>query len=161
MNFKLPHTVSEPAPSSSRTEPNIASPRVKPSPMPMPSAMDRNMLFLEAKASARPRMMQLTTISGINSPRFLCSSGAKPAITRSTIVTNVAMMTIKHGIRTLAGMRFRTDDITTFEQISTNVAASPMPSAFSSDVVTARVGHIPRTNLKMGFSFHSPFISSV
>ncbi len=41
-------------------------------------------------------------------------------------------------------------------QTSTKVVARPMPSAFSTEVVTASVGHIPSSRRKMGFSFQSP-----
>ena len=58
----------EPLPNISRTEPMTVSDRVKPRPMPMPSSTESNALFFEAKASARPRMMQFTTISGMKTP---------------------------------------------------------------------------------------------
>lgn len=53
-----------PLPKNSRMAPMTISAPVKPAPMPSPSRADRPTLFLLAKASARPRMMQLTTISG-------------------------------------------------------------------------------------------------
>jgi hypothetical protein len=46
-----------------------ASASVKPRPMPSPSMIDAPGPFLDAKASARARMMQLTTISGTKTPR--------------------------------------------------------------------------------------------
>ncbi len=39
-----------------------------------------------------------------------------------------------------------------FEPTSTNVAAAPMPIAFDAAVVTARVGHVPKTRRNVGFS---------
>ena len=56
---------SEPAPIISRTAPSRVRAMVKPNPMPMPSQMLARGLFLQAKASARPRITQLTTMSGM------------------------------------------------------------------------------------------------
>jgi len=42
--------------------------KVKPSPIERPSIAEGSGGFFEANASARARMMQLTTISGMNSP---------------------------------------------------------------------------------------------
>ena len=67
--------VSAPVPTSSRMAPSTASAAVKPSPMPRPSAVEATRPFLEAKASARPRMMQLTTMRGMNTPRLSDSAG--------------------------------------------------------------------------------------
>ena len=66
-----------PEPISSRTAEISVSDTVKPSPMPRPSVMEASGLFLDAKASARAKMMQLTTISGINKPRLDARSGRK------------------------------------------------------------------------------------
>jgi len=60
-----------PLPRSSRMPPRTARERVKPIPIPKPSAKARRMGFFDAKASARPRMTQFTTISGMKSPRVL------------------------------------------------------------------------------------------
>ena len=62
----IPNT--EPAPSISRTTPSAVRPIVKPKPIPIPSKILSIGPFLQAKASARPRMIQFTTISGINNP---------------------------------------------------------------------------------------------
>ena len=62
-----PNTV--PAPSSSRMMPMASRVAVKPTPMPRPSRMEGSTLFLLANISARPRMMQLTTIKGRNTPK--------------------------------------------------------------------------------------------
>ena len=48
---------------------------MKPSPMPMPSSSEAPRLFFEAKASARPRMMQLTTMSGMKMPMASLMAG--------------------------------------------------------------------------------------
>ena len=45
-------------------------------------------------ASARPRMIQLTTISGINTPKLDARSGKNACSSRSTMVTKPAMITI-------------------------------------------------------------------
>ena len=50
--------------------------------------------FLEAKPSARPRMMQFTTIRGINTPRELDRAGTNALSSRSTQVTKPAMTTM-------------------------------------------------------------------
>lgn len=50
--------------------------------------------FLEAKDSARAKMMQLTTISGMKSPRLCDSEGRNASRSSCTMVTNVAMTTI-------------------------------------------------------------------
>ena len=57
-----PNTV--PAPSSSRMMPIASRVAVKPTPIPRPSSREGSTLFLLAYISARPRMMQLTTIRG-------------------------------------------------------------------------------------------------
>ena len=64
-----------PAPMISRIEPITTRVRVKPRPMPRPSMAESSTLFFEANISARPRMMQFTTISGRNTPSALSSAG--------------------------------------------------------------------------------------
>ena len=54
---------------------NLASTTV---PIPMPSSMLSKTVFLEAKASARPSTMQLTTINGMNRPKLSPNAGTKP-----------------------------------------------------------------------------------
>ena len=129
--------------------------------MPMASTMEARGPFFEAKASARPRMMQFTTISGMNSPRLWWRLLTKASRVMSTRVTKVAMTMIKQAIRIFEGMTLRSMDTRMLEQTSTKVAARPIPRLFSSDVVTARVGHMPSTRRKMGFSFQRPFTSSL
>ena len=55
----------EPAPMISRKPPRRIRAKVKPRPMPMPSNRAGIGFAFSAYASARPRMMQLTTISGM------------------------------------------------------------------------------------------------
>ena len=49
--------------------------KVKPRPIPKPSMIESQSPFFDANASARPRMMQLTTMSGMNMPSDFESSG--------------------------------------------------------------------------------------
>ena len=62
-------------------------------PWQMPSRAAGSTLFLEAKDSARARMMQLTTIRGMNTPRLSAMSGRNAWSSRSTMVTKPAMTT--------------------------------------------------------------------
>ncbi len=71
-NMAIPNSV--PLPRTSRTTPMKNSAKVNPTPMPRPSMMARPGLFLEAKASARPRIRQFTTIRAMNAPSARCSS---------------------------------------------------------------------------------------
>ena len=64
-----------PLPRSSRAIPRVVSPIVNPSPMPKPSHAEASGLFLLANDSARPRMIQFTTIRGIKRPNCLFTSG--------------------------------------------------------------------------------------
>ena len=49
-------------------------------------------------------------------------------------------------------------EITTLEHIRTIVAETPMPMPFIAAVVTARVGQVPSTKRRTGFSFTRPFV---
>ena len=62
----IPNQVPEPR--ISRIEPITRSAKVKPIPIPTPSKADLTTVFLLANISARPRMIQFTTISGKNKP---------------------------------------------------------------------------------------------
>ena len=59
-----------PVPSNSRTAPSSVSAIVKPRPIPIPSKRESSGLCLAAYASARPKIIQFTTISGMKSPRL-------------------------------------------------------------------------------------------
>ena len=48
------------------------------------------------------------------------------------------------GIRTLSGIKLRRIEIIILENINTTVVESPIPAPLIADVVTARVGHIPK-----------------
>ena len=67
---------------------------VYPMPWQMPFTAEAPTPFLEAKPSARPRMMQFTTIRGINTPRELDRAGTNALSSRSTQVTKPAMTTM-------------------------------------------------------------------
>ena len=75
----------------------------------------------------------------------------------STTVTNEAMITINAGIRTLSGIIFRSMEINILLSARTTIVVSPIPRPLMADVVTARVGHIPSINTKVGFSKTIPF----
>ena len=62
-----------PFPKTSRMEPNTRRESVKPNPIPNPSATESTRGCFEAKASALPRMMQLTTMRGMKRPKVLWS----------------------------------------------------------------------------------------
>ncbi len=146
-----------PLPNSSRTEPKIVSAIAKPNPIPKPSIMDENGLFFEAKDSARPKTIQLTTISGINKPNDSNNAGTYASIAICTMVTNVAITTIKAGMRTLSGIRFLINEITRFDITNTKVVANPIPNPFEADEVTPNVGHIPNSKVNTAFSLKKPF----
>ena len=65
----------EPAPNISRTAPSNVSAIAKPIPIPIPSKILAIGEFLQANASARPRMIQFTTIKGMKIPKLLSISG--------------------------------------------------------------------------------------
>ena len=109
------------------------------------------MLFLEAKASARPRMMQLTTIRGMNTPRFSARAGTKAWSSRSTMVTKVAMTTMKQAMRILLGMILRSREMTTLAQMRMMVTDRPMPMPLKRVVVMASTEHMPRSCTSTGF----------
>jgi hypothetical protein len=48
--------------------------------------------------------------------------------------------------------------MTTFDPIRTNVVAIPIPIPFNAEVEVARVGQVPSTNTRMGFSLKKPFV---
>ena len=75
------------------------------------------------------------------------------------MVPNVALITMKAGIRTLSGIKFLTIEIATLEQISTNRVESPIPKPPMAEVVVPKVGHMPNRRTKVGFSFIIPLKS--
>ena len=89
---EIPNIV--PLPSISLTDASMNNAKVKPKPMPKASRIEYQRPFLLANASALPSIMQFTTISGINMPNAAFNSGEKALISRSTIVTKVAITTM-------------------------------------------------------------------
>ena len=66
-----------------------------------------------------------------------------------TIVTKVAITTIKAGILILSGINFLIRDITIFEQIKTAVVESPIPNPFIADAIKSAVDGI---GMGLGFT---------
>ncbi len=64
-----------PEPSSSRIKEIKIKAKVKPIPVPRPSAMDLITVLLEANESALWKIMQLTTIKGMNIPKLFDKVG--------------------------------------------------------------------------------------
>ncbi len=146
----------EPAPNSSRTMPSNVRATVNPRPMPTPSIMLSKAPCLQAKASARPKITQFTTMSGIYSPSEAFTAGRYAAKHICSTVTNEAITTTNTGMRTMSGVRFLMSDMATLEQISTNIVASPIDKPLMADVVVANVGHMPNNKTNVGFSFIKP-----
>jgi hypothetical protein len=73
------------------------------------------------------------------------------------MVTNVAIIAINNTIRTSSGMCFRSVEISTLEQTSANVAATPIEIQFATEVDTASAGQSPIMSFKTQFrSITSP-----
>ncbi len=64
------------------------------------------------------------------------------------------------GIRVIGGICFLSADTMTFDPTRTNKVAPAIPIAFSTDVVTASVGHSPSTRANTGLSFTIPLKNS-
>ncbi len=56
---------------------------------------------------------------------------------------------------------FHNNEIKTFKPIKVKITNNPIPIADSNDLVVARVGHIPRSDTKTGFSLIMPAIAIV
>ena len=134
--------------------------KVHPSPMPRPSANESDIPCWNAKASARAKIMQLTTMSGMKMPSTSWRPGTNAAMIKSTVVTNVAMTTTKMGILIFSGVTFLRADIMIFEPTRTNVAARPIPIPLKTARLVAKVGHIPRSIRNVGFSLIIPLLNS-
>ena len=65
----------DPLPKISLIDPKKVKDKVNPIPDPIPSSIESITPFLEAKLSALPRTIQLTTIRGMNHPNTLYKSG--------------------------------------------------------------------------------------
>ena len=66
------------------------------------------------------------------------------------------MITIYDAILICFGINFLTREINRFEKVSTAMTATPIPSAFITEVVVARVGHIPRSWTNVGLFVMMP-----
>jgi hypothetical protein len=150
----------EPLPNSSLIKPKVVNPKVKPNPIPIPSNIESIGVLRLANASALPRIKQFTTMSGMNNPRLSYNEGRYACMQSCNKVTKEAIMTMNAGIRTLSGTTFFSKEMTAFEQIKTKVVHKPIPIPFMADVVVPKVGHIPRTNTKVGFSFRIPLVTN-
>ena len=64
------------------------------------------------------------------------------------------------GMRIWPGTNPLTRETSIFEHTSTMVVAIVIHSAFDTEVVTARVGHIPMPKISMGFFFQMPLTNS-
>ena len=71
------------------------------------------------------------------------------------------MITMYAGIRTFCGITFLKAEITMFEHMRTIEAEMPMPIALETEVVVARVGQVPSTRRRTGFSMIKPLVSSL
>ena len=117
--------------------------------------------FFAAKASARPRIIQLTTINFKKVPRDAASSGVNAFMNISSTVTSAAITTINTGIRISEGTTFRIKEIAKLDNTKTKTTPNPIPIALSTRLVTARVGHIPRNCTKVGLDVKRPFFKTL
>jgi len=69
-------------------------------------------------------------------------------------------MMINVAIRTSLGINFLRREIIMLDITSVNITANPIVTPLIADVVTAKVGQVPKTIRRMGFSFQSPLRNS-
>ena len=77
------------------------------------------------------------------------------------MVTKEAITTMYAGMRALEGITLRRAEMAMLEQISTMVAAMPMPTPLTTEVEVASVGQVPSTSRSTGFSRKKPLVSSL
>ena len=135
----------EPAPRTSLKRPRMLRAKVKPIPINNPSTIETTGPFLEANASALARIIQFTTIKGINKPRDLSRLGKYALISSSTAVTKPEIITMYAAILTCFGINFLRREIRRFDNTRTAVAERPMPRPLIRVVEVARVGQVPRS----------------
>ena len=70
------------------------------------------------------------------------------------------MMTMKDGIRILSGMILVTNEMTKLDITKTKAVANPIPIPLMAEVVTPKVGHIPSSKAKVGFSRNMPLVNT-
>lgn len=80
-------------------------------------------------------------------------------MTRSTIVTKVAITTMKTGILTVSGVNLLIKDVIIFELISTNNVAPVIAIPLFIEVLTAKVGHNPRSRTNTGLDSIRPLLN--
>ena len=115
--------------------------------------------FFWQNASARPMMMQLTTISGMNTPSASLSAGMNAWSSRSTIVTKPAMTTTNIARRISSGIILRIAEITTLQQVRMMRTDRPMPTPLNSEVVIAMVAHMPICCTRTGLLVTRPSLN--
>ena len=109
-------------------------------------------LWLHAYASARPRIIQLTTINDKNAPNAVYRSTAYAFKNICKIVTNVAITTMYTGIWISSGVIGAIKLTTTLLNTNTKITPAPIPSALLIEVEIANVEQIPRYNPNTGLS---------
>ncbi len=75
---------------------------------------------------------------------------------KSAIVTKVAIVSVNIKMRRCGFSRFRIRLTTILDHRSTNITLRPIVRAGFTAAVTAKVGHIPRSSRRTGFSFQIP-----
>ena len=88
-------------------------------------------------------------------------SGTNASITSSSDVTSPASIRTKTAILISGLSVFLTADIKVLLTVSTAVVASPMPSAFTAEFVTARVGQSPSICTRVVLLVQRPFLAMV
>ena len=125
----------------------------------MPSKKDAATVFFWQNASARPMMMQLTTIRGMNTPRASLSAGTNACRSRSTMVTKPAITTTKIASLISLGMIFLIAATTTLQQVRMMRTERPIPTPLNRLVVIAMVAHIPMSCTRTGLLVIRPSLN--
>jgi len=119
--------------------------------------MDRAQFFLEAKTSARERIMQFTAISGIKIPRFAEKEGKNVSSNIFIIETRPAIIMTDEKKRIFSGIMEESKEIINSENIKTKHVQTPITIAFITVVVVAKTGHMLRSITKTELFFIIPF----
>ena len=75
------------------------------------------------------------------------------------MVTKEAIIKTKAGILTWLGITFLSSETKRLLNTKTKITASPIPIPLEAIVVNARVGQVPRTNLRVGFDDKMPSVA--
>jgi len=97
----------------------------------------------------------------MNTPSAAYIEGEYASIIISTMDTNVAIIMINIGSLTVEGICFLISDTNRLENTNTKAVPADIPIAFSTDVVTARVGQRPSTRPNVGLSRVIPLMNSL